>query len=194
MKDIKNTDIYLLDQILKDRFSKNLKILDAGCGSGRNMTYFINNDFDIIGIDIDENRIDTLQKQYHNHQFKVASLEEIPFSENHFDYIICNAVLHFARNKKHFFEMFRELFRVLKPNGTLFIRMTSNFGIEDKVTEIKNNVFKIPDGSSRFLLTEILLYKLKTDFKFEFIEPLKTVNVDNLRCMSTLVLKKVARR
>ncbi len=72
--------------------------------------------------------------------------------------------------------------------------MTSNFGIENRVTEINNGVYKIPDGSTRFLLTETLLDKLNSDFNFEFIEPLKTVNVNNLRCMSTLVLKKIARR
>ncbi|WP_332912670.1 hypothetical protein [Algoriphagus boritolerans] len=37
-----NVDIYLLDQILKGRFSKEMKILDAGCGEGRNAVYFIN--------------------------------------------------------------------------------------------------------------------------------------------------------
>lgn len=191
MNNIKKTDIYLLDQILKDRFSKDLKILDAGCGSGRNMTYFIKNRFDIIGVDIDANQIQTLQKKYINHQFKIAGLDEIPFLNGHFNYVICNAVLHFAKSENHFFDMFTELFRILKPNGTLFIRMTSNFGIENKVKEIKDNIFKIPDGSTRFLLTKKLLEKLKNDFNFEFVEPLKTVNVNNLRCMSTLVLRKI---
>ena len=191
LKQIKNTDIYLLDQILKDRFSKDFKILDAGCGSGRNMLYFIENGFDIYGVDSDTNKIQMLKNQFDKTKFTVASLENIPFNNNEFNYIICNAVLHFANTKNHFFAMFSELFRVLKPNGTLFIRMTSNFGIENLVTNIKDGVYKIPDGSMRFLLTESLLEKLKSDFNFEFIEPLKTVNVNNLRCMSTLVIKKI---
>ena len=40
-----NIDIYLLDQILKDRFKKSFKILDAGCGEGRNLIYFVRNGF-----------------------------------------------------------------------------------------------------------------------------------------------------
>jgi len=189
-KELGNIDIYLFDQVLKERFHKNDKILDAGCGTGRNLTYFLKNNFDVYGIDSDTKKIETLQKQYSEKRFKVATVENIIFNDNEFDYIICNAVLHFAKNKTHFFDMFNELFRVLKPNGTLFIRMTSNFGIENKVTEISNNVFKIPDGYTRFLLTKSLLKKLKTSFKFTFVEPLKTVNVNDLRCMSTLVLKK----
>jgi len=190
-QEIGNIDIYLLDQILKERFNSSDKILDAGCGSGRNLQYFINNNFDVYGIDSNENRIKSLKNLNNNHNFKVAKLEAIPFKNNYFNYIICNAVLHFAINETHFFKMLSELFRVLKPKGTLFIRMTSNFGIENLVKLIENGVYNIPDRSTRFLLTNTILEKLKTKYNFEFIEPLKTVNVNNLRCMSTLVIKKV---
>jgi len=37
---INGTDIYLLDQILKDRYETGDKILDAGCGKGRNLKWF----------------------------------------------------------------------------------------------------------------------------------------------------------
>lgn len=190
MENIKNTDIYLLDQILKGRFLKNFKILDAGCGLGRNMSYFIHHGFHISGIDMDKIKIETLQKKHQNINLTVANLDKIPYSINYFDYIICNAVLHFAKSEKQFFNMFSELFRILKPSGTIFIRMTSNFGIEKKVKKINDNIFKLPDGTTRFLLTENILNKLKSNFNFDFIEPLKTVNVNDLRCMSTLVLKK----
>jgi len=84
--------------------------------------------------------------------------------------------------------MVDELHRVLKTNGSLFIRMASIFGIEDKI--IKNgHQYYLPDGSSRFLLTQDHVLYFKS--KFDFIEPLKTVNVNNLRCMSTLVLRKL---
>lgn len=189
-QEIGNIDIYLLDQILKERFNSTDKILDAGCGSGRNLQYFSNHNFDIYGIDSNEDRIKSLKKLNNNKNFKVAKLESIPFNKEYFDYIICNAVLHFANNEIRFFKMFSELFRVLKTNGTLFIRMTSNFGIENLVSEIENGVYNIPDGSTRFLLTNAILDKLKNKYNFEFIEPLKTVNVNNLRSMSTLVLKK----
>ncbi len=187
---LQNIDIYLLDQILKGRIFSNMKILDAGCGTGRNSACLINEKFDLTGIDSDKQKINRLQEKFPENNFFVSDVKKMPFKEVQFDYIICNAVLHFAENTNDFFKMLTELFRVLKPKGTLFIRMTSDIGIENKVKEIKDGVYKIPDGSTRFLLTKKVLKTFKQNFKFDFIEPLKTVNVNDLRCMTTLVIKK----
>lgn len=81
-----------------------------------------------------------------------------------------------------------ELVRVLKAKGSLFIRMTSNIGIETNVELLEENY--IPDGSIRFLLTKPLLASIMHQCSLSFIEPLKTVNVNDIRCMSTLMLKK----
>jgi len=190
---IKNTDIYLIDQILKERFQKDAIILDAGCGNGRNLTWFYKNNYPIFGIDVAADKIAVVKENYPNQKenFTTASLEKLSFKNNKFDVVICNAVLHFAKNEQQFQQMFAELFRVLNPNGIFFIRMTSNIGIENKVQLITNGVYQIPDGSTRFLLTTQILKNLKKKHPFSFIEPLKTVNVNNLRCMTTLVLHKL---
>lgn len=83
-----------------------------------------------------------------------------------------------------------ELVRVLKRNGSLFIRMTSNIGIETHVELMEDGVYHIPDGSIRFLLTKQLLASTMCQCNLSFIEPLKTVNVNDIRCMSTLMLSK----
>lgn len=190
---IGQTDIYLLDQIMKGRYQRDEKILDAGCGSGRNMKWFLQNDFDIYGIDTSEAAIINLKKVNANiadDHLQVAALEKIPFDNNFFDHIICSAVLHFANSVTHFKEMFAELLRVIKPGGTLFIRMTSDIGIEKQVELLSDGNYKIPDGSTRFLLTKPLLEEINNEFQFSFLEPLKTVNVNDIRCMSTLMLQK----
>ena len=186
------TDIYLIDQILKSRYKKFDLILDAGCGSGRNIHWFYNNEFSIYGIDKNVEHIKNLKEKYNNiaNNFKVSTLENIPFKNNTFNHIICNAVLHFAENTVHFETMFGELIRILKPNGSLFIRMTSNIGIENDVVQLSEGVYKLPDSTTRFLLTKTLLDKLIKNHYLSFLEPLKTVNVNDVRCMSTLVLQK----
>ncbi|MEE9348716.1 MAG: class I SAM-dependent methyltransferase [Flavobacteriaceae bacterium] len=189
-KKLGNIDLYLLDQVLKNRISKSNSILDAGCGSARNMHYFISNGYQITGIDSDKDQIEKNRKKYAATNFDLGTLTNLPYKKNTFDYVICNAVLHFSTSENQLFKMLDELFRVLKTEGTLFIRMTSNFGIEDNVNLIKDGVYKIPDGSTRFLLTISILEKLKSRYNITFIEPMKTVNVSNKRCMTNLVLRK----
>jgi ubiquinone/menaquinone biosynthesis C-methylase UbiE len=187
------TDIYVIDQIMKDRYLEGDKILEAGCGGGRNMHWFIENGLDIYGIDSSEAAILNLRNKYPQlpkENFQVALVEKLPFEDNYFDHVISCAVLHFAKSVIHFKEMMAEMIRVLKPNGILFIRMTSDIGIEDKVELLFEGNYKIPDGSLRFLLTKPLLAECMQEFNLSFAEPLKTVNVDDIRCMSTLILQK----
>ena len=178
---------------MKDRYMATDKILDAGCGGGRNMHWFIQNGIDIFGVDSSEAAILNLKNVYpllQEENLQLANVEKLPFEDDFFDHVISSAVLHFAMSVSHFKEMIAEMLRVLKPNGSLFIRMTSDIGIEDKVELLFDGNYKIPDGSMRFLLTRSLLAECMEQFHLSFAEPLKTVNVDDLRCMSTLVLQK----
>ena len=38
-------DIYLFDQLLKGRLDASMSLLDAGCGGGRNLYYFLRNGY-----------------------------------------------------------------------------------------------------------------------------------------------------
>ena len=192
-KTIGETDIYLIDQIMKGRYNVDDIILDAGCGTGRNLHWFLQNDFNIYGIDSNPEAIDNLKLNnslLSDDRFQVSSVEKMPFPDNYFDHIISSAVLHFAKSALQFHQMTTEMVRVLKPGGSLFIRMTADIGIENKVELLKNGVYAIPDGSTRFLLTKSLLAELMKRHSLSFLEPLKTVNVNDIRCMSTLMLQK----
>ena len=187
-----NIDIYLLDQILKERYTQQDKILDAGCGGGRNIYWFYKNKFNVYAVDKETDHIKNMKLMYPDwsDQFKSASLEKLPYETDFFDHIICSAVLHFATSLHHFKTMFSELLRVLKPSGSLFIRMTSDIGVENKVSHIKEGVYRLGDESDRFLLTKELLSLIMHEHQLSFLEPLKSTNVHDLRSMSTLVLQK----
>lgn len=188
-----NTDIYLMDQILKNRYQQHERILDAGCGSGRNLQWFLSTNKTIFAIDQNESAIYQLQ---HRHaslpqgRFQIADVKNLPFADNYFDHVISSAVLHFASGTHHFLAMLTEMQRVLRPGGSLFIRMASDIGIEHKLNQGNDGVFSIPDGTRRFLLTRSLYQQLLAEYNFAAIEPLKTVNVADERCMSTIVFLK----
>jgi len=188
---LKNTlgkvDIYLLDQVMKNRFDLSDNILDVGCGGGRNLSFLHRLGFNISGCDKDELIIQSLREDYPHIDLKIAFGEDLPYTSKSFDHLICNAVLHFANSHLHFTQMIDELYRVVRNKGSVFIRMTSVFGIEQLVKK-EGEQYLLPDGSHRFLLETKQLNYIQS--KFDFIEPLKTVNVNNLRCMSTLVLSK----
>lgn len=192
-----NIDIYLFDQILKDRFKQESKILDVGCGGGRNLIYFLRNKLDVYGVDQNPDAIQQIkyvaQTIYPNlppENFKISNAEKMPFNDNFFDAVICSAVLHFAENEEHFNEMFGEMWRVLKSGGLFFARLASSIGIEDKIQLIEDRRYLLLDGSERFLVNEELLFSITEKAHGTFIEPIKTTNVQNLRCMTTWVLQK----
>jgi SAM-dependent methyltransferase len=190
-----NVDIYLLDQILKKKFQKGMTVLDAGCGEGRNLLYFINTGFSVYGVDLDPTAVRAIQfitassrPDLSRDNFQQGDISNLSFADHRFDLIIASAVLHFAKNENHFSNMFRELVRCLKPGGMLFIRMASNIGIEDKVKPTGPGRYMIPDGTERFLLTREILNQLEHTYPLRYLEPFKTVNVNDQRVMSTLII------
>ena len=189
-----NTDIYLIDQIMKGRYGKGHLVLDAGCGGGRNLHWFIKNSIAIYGIDNSEEAIDDLKRLYKKlpaDRFQNAYVEALPFADSFFDAVISSAVLHFAADEAQFFAMITEMLRVLKVNGTLFIRMATNIGIENKAQLIGNGIYNLPDVTTRFLLTRFLLSKILSLYSVLLLEEFKTVNVNDVRCMSTILLKRI---
>lgn len=187
------TDIYLIDQILKGRYAGYEKIIDIGCGPGRNMHWFLQNNLETYAIDTNEELIDKIKAAHPNlpsERFQVASVEKIPFLNNYFDHVICIAVLHFANSKKQFKEMLAEVVRIVKPDGSMLFRIAADIGFEDKIELVGDGVYNIPDGTKRFLLSRSLLAECMKENNLSFLEPFKTVNVNDLRCMSTLVLQK----
>ena len=57
--------------------------------------------------------------------YKVTIIGYKVLKKIHFDFIICSAVLHFCENREHFRELFKEIVRVLRPNGIFWFRMTT---------------------------------------------------------------------
>jgi hypothetical protein len=82
------------------------------------------------------------------------------------------------------------MWRVLEPGGIFFARLASSVGIEERITLLEGRRYHLPDGSDRFLVDEAMLRSVTAELGGEFIELIKTTVVENLRSMTTWVVKK----
>lgn len=192
-----NIDIYLFDQLLKGTYDGCNTILDAGCGTGRNLLYFLKSGAKVYGADQNPEAIAQLSdfascfSQINTEEnFKVAAVENLPFDAESFDLVISSAVLHFAENQEHFEAMLNSMWRVLKPGGYFFCRLASEIGIESLVRFIGNGRYILPDGSERFLVNQETLVRLTKKLGGQLHEPIKTTNVQNMRAMTTWCVQK----
>jgi SAM-dependent methyltransferase len=190
-------DIYLFDQVLKGRFAPGDRILDAGCGDGRNLPYFLRGGFDVCAVDTCRESVDavvrlarSLAPHLPDTNFRVERVDVLSFTMASFDAVISSAVLHFACDDDHFQRMVGEMWRVLRPGGVFFARLASTAGIEQFVRRIEGRRFWQPDGSERYLVDDDLIVRTTERLGGDFLEPIRTVNVQHERSMTTWVLRK----
>lgn len=189
-------DIYLFDQLLRGRFDRRPRILDAGCGSGRNLLYFLRNGFDVRAVDADAGAVRALRDfalgvnpAIRPDRIQQASVESLPWDDGTVDAVISSAVLHFACDEQAFAAMVQEMWRVLAPGGLFFARLATSIGLERHLPSGVGRM-RLPDGTVRFVVDERTLLDWTSRLGGRLADPLKTTNVQNVRCMTTWVLEK----
>ena len=192
-------DIYLFDQLLRGRISRGSRILDAGCGSGRNIRYLLDAGHDVSAVDSDPNALSDalrlaadLNASLPPANFRREPVEALSFPDNSMDVVISIAVLHFAASDDQFEAMLRSMWRVLAPGGLFFCRLASNIGMETRMTLRQGRRHLLPDGSERYLVDESLLLEWTERLGGRLLDPLKTTIVQDQRCMTTWVMRKGA--
>jgi SAM-dependent methyltransferase len=191
------TDIYLLDLIMKERVTPGMKILDAGCGGGRNLYYFFKENYAVWGVDASEDAVrktialkNELNPNLPDNHFKAVAVEDLQFEKDTFDLVISSAVLHFAKDENHWNRMVESMWRVLRTGGIFFSRLATPIGIENRIEHLHGRHYLLPDGNKRFLASETMLLQKTHSMGAAFAEPLKSTVVENSRTMTTWVLRK----
>lgn len=191
-------DIYLFDQLLRGRLTPGMRVADAGCGSGRNLVYLLQSGYEVFGADADRGaiaRVRELAARLAPHlppdNFRVEPLERMTFPDAFADVVLSSAVLHFARDDEQFDRMLRASWRLLKPGGLFFCRLASTIGMEDRMRPLGGRRFLLPDGSERYLVDEPMLLAFTRDLGGALIDPLKTTVVQDQRCMTTWVARRL---
>jgi SAM-dependent methyltransferase len=173
-----------------------MRVFDAGCGSGRNLVYFLRNGYEVFGVDADPDAVAMtrqvaalLAPGLPEENFRIGWIETTPLPEEFADVVLSSAVLHFAADEDQFRQMLWGSWRVLKPGGLFFCRLASTIGMEHQ--HVAGRRFLSPDGEERFLVDEAFLLELTAELGGELVDVLKTTVVQGQRCMTTWVVRKV---
>jgi SAM-dependent methyltransferase len=196
-KEFGNADLFLIDQILKGRFHTGSRLLDAGCGEGRNMVYFVRNGYSIYGIDPDPEMVSMARliarsnnPDYVTENIMVSSIEGNPFPDAFFDIVICINVMHRAGDTDHFFRLLQAQANLLKVGGQFYLSMESDLmgWKEDKSRRIRKekNTDHVRLRMNSTLLEKILALKL-----FSKEEPVRTLHIEETVCNSGIWFRKI---
>ncbi len=194
-----NIDVYVFDQLLRGNVAPGMRVFDAGCGGGRNLVYLMRAGFEVMGLDRDPRAVEAVRRMARRHApqlpadaFRVESLEDSSFPDACADVVLCNAVLHFAHDHQHFDAELDGAWRLLAPGGLFFARLASSIGIEDSVRPRggSNGRFTQPDRSEAYLVDLDRLLAAGERLGGELVDPIKTTNVQGLRCMTTWVMRR----
>lgn len=191
-------DIYLFDQLLKGNISGGMTILDAGCGFGRNIAYFLREGYEVFAADVNAECVEQVRRMGQQlapdlpeTNFRVEPVEQMSFPDACADVVISNTVLHLAADDAQFEAMLEGSWRVLKPGGIFFCRLASTIGMEDQFVSLSGRRMRSPDGGERYLVDVAMLHLLTERLGGTLVEELKTTVVDGKRAMTTWVGQKL---
>jgi SAM-dependent methyltransferase len=193
-------DIYVFDQLLRGHITRHHRVLDAGCGGGRNLVFLLKQGVRVHAVDADAGAVASVRGLAASlgadgwcDRVRHEAIDRMSWTDGAFDVVLCSAVLHFARDPAHFAAMVGELWRVLAPEGLLFARLASTIGLDPATLQpagADTRRFTLPDGSERFLVDEPLLSTYEHALGGCRVDPLKTTVVHGQRAMTTWVVRK----
>jgi SAM-dependent methyltransferase len=192
-------DIYLFDQLLRGRITSRDRVVDAGCGFGRNLVYMLRAGYDVYGLDRDPDAIEEvrvlagqLAPRLPPDRFRVEAIERSSLPDGMATVVISSAVLHFARDDAEFDAMLWGSWRLLASGGLFFCRLATTIGLEAQVASVAPSTrrFVLPDGTERYLVDEAFLMSRTRELGGQLLDPLKTTIVQHQRSMTTWVVRR----
>lgn len=131
---------------------KKAKVVDVGCGGGRDVKTLTDRGFEVTGIDASTKLIEYAGKHFPNINFQVADMRDIPFPDQSFNGVWCQAALLHLELAKDVKKAISEFGRVLKPNGILHLYNKAH--VKGPKTEILTNYFFKNPRFFRYFTTE----------------------------------------
>jgi cyclopropane fatty-acyl-phospholipid synthase-like methyltransferase len=136
------------------------RVLDLGCGAGRNSIYLAKKRFDVVGVDVSKSALKLANKWAEKERlpkaaFTLGTMVNIPFNDCCFDAVVSISVIHHGV-KEYIMRTFAEIDRILRKKG-VFIANTASvldprYGEGKKVEE---NTFRILEAFEEYRFKEL---------------------------------------
>ncbi|MFA5259306.1 MAG: class I SAM-dependent methyltransferase [Candidatus Pacearchaeota archaeon] len=127
--------------------NKNLnnRLIDAGCGNGRDVQVLNSAGFNVVGIDYSKKEIELAKKNFPSLKFEVQNIEKMKFKDNSISAFFCINIMHYVDQEK----AINEFYRTLENKGYIFIQF--NLEIKDKNENIdyknsEKNILRLVSG------------------------------------------------
>lgn len=147
------------------------KILDAGCGDGRNLNEFAHAGFEMTGIDMSEKGVEKskrVKKKFPKTKIEQMDLEKMDF-KNKFDAIVCDYVFVHVNNEK---KVIGNFYKALKKNGLALLEFISiydtYYGLGKKLT------------SNTYLYKNVLYRGYSIDYIYKILKKFDILSVDQI--------------
>jgi len=157
----------IIDKLIGNFKNKKINVLDFGAGTGNLTRHFLNQGCYVTAADVSRKSLDILKKKYENSLLldtKLLRGTSLPFKDNFFDICTTYSVLHHIQD---YFQAIRELIRVTKPGGYIYIDHEHNSNHWNP-NKILNEYYELTKKSKSKKFIEMLI-KLEI-FKPRFIK------------------------
>jgi len=135
---------------LKNQGKQIRKILDLGCGAGRNTQFLFELGYNIYACDWYDGMIKATRERLHKigldksfveKRVTKASMLNLPYNDSFFDVVLSNGVFHNVTSLKEIELVFKETSRVLKKNGYICFNLFSSNYIDQSLKRISDHVY-----------------------------------------------------